>query len=159
MKKLVNYALLLVLVSMCLSNNLAFATSGEFDKDQRIDSNEWTKMASETKSTDRNYAAIIVNKMWKVDGNRRGSEAENYKKIYARMSSNKKTIIQKIANGDGSYSDGRITLNKGEKMTFLLKEKYREKGVLVNIFLEGHDPSLDCYASGSWNIDRANGDL
>ena len=124
MKKIVNYALLLVLVSMCLSNNLAFATSGEFDKEKRVESSYWTQMALEDKAKDRHYAAIVVSKMWEADGKRRGSEAENYKIIYARMSSNKISIIEKVINGEGSYSDGAITLNKGKKITLLIKHHF-----------------------------------
>lgn len=145
-----------------LSVTTAQATSKEFNEYQRIDSNSWTQIASASKSSNYSYAAFYLRKMWKTDGSKQtqhGPLAENYKYLLGRMSTGGTTIIEKKVGGGGSYSKGVATLEKGTKSIYLVKKNYRAKGIKVNIFLQGHDPRLDCFASGSWNIDRANAEL
>lgn len=155
MKKLsnkFNTIVTLLLLATILCSSSSQAVSAEFDRNKIVDSNSWTKMASATKSTNYNYCAIYLRKM--LDANK--SEDNNYVNLYARMSQNQKTVIQKQVAGYGEYSNGVQLLVKGKKSIYLLKKDYCEKGTKINIFLKGHNPKYDCYANGTWNIDRAN---
>ncbi|OKZ62385.1 MAG: hypothetical protein BHW05_08210 [Clostridium sp. 42_12] len=147
-----NTVITLLLLTTILCSSSSQAVSAEFDRNKLVDSNSWTKMASAKKSTSYNYCAIYLRKM--LDANK--SENNNYVNLYARMSQNQTTVIEKQVAGYGEYSKGVQLLVKGKKSIYLLKKDYRTKGEQINIFLKGHNPKYDCYANGTWNIDRAN---
>lgn len=152
LKKYFNVTVMALLLSTILYSTYSSAVSAEFNKNTRVDSNSWTKMASEKKSTGNHYAAIYLRNMMDVYHN----SNNNYKQLYARMSQNQTTVIRKQVAGEGSYSGGVALLERRYKSVYLLKDDYCRKNKQINIFLKGHNPKYDCYVSGSWNIDRAD---
>ena len=151
-KKYSSVTVMALLLSTMIYTTPVMATSAEFNQNTRVDSNSWTKMASPKKSTSNHYAAIYLRDMMDIHHN----SNNNYEQLYARMSYNQTTVIDRKMSGAGSYEGGKALLKRGKKTCFLLKQRYCSKNQQINIFLEGHNPKYDCYVSGSWNIDRAN---
>ena len=63
LKKYFNVTVMALLLSTILYSTYSSAVSAEFNKNTRVDSNSWTKMASAKKSTGNHYAAIYLRNM------------------------------------------------------------------------------------------------
>lgn len=103
-----------LLLSTMIYTTPVMATSAEFNQNTRVDSNSWTKMASPKKSTSNHYAAIYLRNMMDVNHN----SNNNYEQLYARMSYNQTTVIDRKMSGAGSYEGGKALLKRGKKPAF-----------------------------------------
>lgn len=57
----------------------------------------------------------------------------NYEQLYARMSYNQTTVIDRKMSGAGSYEGGKALLKRGKNL-LLLKQRYCSKNQQINIF-------------------------
>ena len=82
LKKYFNVTVMALLLSTILYSTYSSAVSAEFNKNTRVDSNSWTKMASAKKSTGNHYAAIYLVNILDVYL----ISNKNYKLLYAIIS-------------------------------------------------------------------------
>lgn len=104
-----------------------------------VDSNEFTKVASCSKGTDKSSIAVDLYDIYKADG----SESD-YKKIKARFRSNGSNVLD---------NKNEVTIRKDKDSVYKLKSEYRRPGVCINFRAMGNDPALDCKISGQFDVD------
>lgn len=121
----------LIVLAMILSMaTVAFAAEFPFSKEY-VDSNQWTYIDSENKDTTSEYASLYISDLLKADGS-----ASGYSKIYAKA----------------TYSGTSTIATKGYTVSVAIPSKSQAAGSSVALYLMGHDPSLDCKASGTWDV-------
>lgn len=121
----------LIVLAMILSMaTVAFAAEASFSK-KAVDSNEWCYITSAKKGTTSDYASLYISNLYKADGS-----ASGYSQVYAKA----------------TYNGTSTIATKGYTVQVSIPSGYRAAGNSVSLYLMGHDPSLDCQASGTWNV-------
>lgn len=96
-----------------------------------VDSNTYTPVVTGTKQTSIGNTQLYINNLYKADGS-----ASSYRRVYAKATS----------------SGTPVSAQLGSWCSLALPSAYQMAGSRVILYLMGNDPSLDCRASGYWDI-------
>ena len=104
-----------------------------------VDSNQYTKVTSYTKVSEKKAIGVMLNNIYKADGS-----SSDYKKIKAKFRSGGCNVLD---------NKNEVTICKNENNVYLLKSKYRCPGVSITFSAMGNNPALDCQISGIFDVD------
>ena len=96
-----------------------------------VDSNEYTYVCTAQQYTYSDKAAVKITEIYKADGS-----SSNYKQVYC-----KSMLI-------GEYK----LVDKGSWEDLKIPDSVKGAGKNNDLYVMGHDPSLDCKISGYWNV-------
>ena len=113
----------IIMTSICFANELSF--NRKF-----VDSNQYTTIGSATKSANGTYGEIKVQTIYNAN-----LVDSGYQQVYA-----------KVLNGSA------VLITRGSWYTVPIPSAYQHAGSNVLLKCKGHNPALDCYITGYWNV-------
>lgn len=125
-----------------------------------VDSNQWTTIDTQKKTSDHIFLSVYVGKMWESVNGDQGDTAD-YQNLYARFLSGGQTAImtnsesQNIVDIPKDQGGGKgVLLTKGSPSIEKLRSDCQSENIKIKFQEMGHTPYLDCFAKGYWNPDR-----
>lgn len=124
------FSVLIVIVLILSVTSVVFATEHTFER-THVDSNMWTFITSPSKSTFSTTGDLRITNLYTADGSN-----SNYRYVYAKATDNGSSVLAQ----------------KGYTTEVPIPAGYQSVGSYVRLYLMGHDPRLDCKASGTWSV-------
>lgn len=119
-------------LAVLLTSGVCLAAECNFTNDKKfVDSNSWTYVCSAVKDADGTLAAVKITTMYDANG-----KVASYQQVYVRATS----------------SGAEKLVTKGTWIDVSIPSGSQKKGNAVALYCKGHNPSLDCYISGYWNV-------
>lgn len=120
-----------VILAMAIGITCFAAESNFSDEKKFVDSNDYTYITSAVKDDVSSTPEVKITAIY--DANKNDS---NYKQIYVKGTS--------LGTG--------VLVTKGSWVEVPIPSGSSIKGNNILLYGKGHNPSLDCYVSGYWNV-------